>query len=131
MQERIGVDTTFTIDFLNGDCGAIAIAKGVCSEALFITPISIFETFIGLAVKQRSPEERRIAEGFIDTLEFLGISKESAMHAAEMQASLIRTGKKAQVTDVLIAAAYLEIGCKKILTRDQNFAKLGLKVMNY
>lgn len=126
----IGVDSTFIIDYLNGNAHAVKSAQGI-EEPLAITPITIFEVFLGFFLKQRTEQEQRIAQEFLDTLELLDITTASAIRAAEMQSELLRKGEKAQTTDLLIAATYITHSCTRVITRDKDFAKLGIPILRY
>ena len=126
----IGVDSTFVIDYLNGVSEAVKTLEKK-DEPLAITPISIFEVFVGLFLKDRSEQEKQIAQEFLDSFDLLAITNSSVIQAARIQANLIRKGNKAQPTDVLIAATFAAHSCTKILTRDAGFSRFGLEVLKY
>ena len=127
-------DTTFIIDLMERDEKAV-IKLHDCirkSESQFITSITVFELFSGLARCNRPKEEK---EKILKTLTgqiVLNLDNDCAEKAGEIDGSLIKDGKMISVTDSMIAGIAL-VKKEKVLTRNvKDFSKInGLYVETY
>lgn len=129
----IGLDSTFIIDFLRDKQDAVQAARDAGDNVLAVTPITVFEVFLGVFnAKHHLPEQVQDASAFFERIELLPITSNAAITAARVQADLTKTGKQMEVTDALIACTCLAHGCTRILTRDKSFERVnGLEVVSY
>ncbi|MEK6961516.1 MAG: type II toxin-antitoxin system VapC family toxin [Nanoarchaeota archaeon] len=129
----IGLDTTFVIDLLKGRPEAMAKSKDIADETLVVTPVTVFEVFMGVySRKDPREEEERQTIDFFDQVETIPLTPISARLGAKAAGTLARSGESPQSTDAMIASALAFHGCTSIVTRDKDFLKFkGLKVINY
>ena len=124
----IGLDSTFIIDFLRGNENAIKIIERQ-NEQFAITPINIYEVYLGFFLSKRLPE--KIHE-FFESLELFEITKDASIFAAKVSSELVKSGKMMEATDIIIASTFLAKGCSKILTKDEAFKRIkGVEVLRY
>jgi len=130
----IGLDSTFVIDFLKGESNAVEIAKRELeNEALMVTPITIFEVFFGILLSRQNTEEGKVAaHEFFGRTQLVDLTPTSALQAAKLNVELAKKGNMMETTDVLIATALLHQGCTKVLTRDNDFARIKeMEIVHY
>ncbi len=128
----IALDTTFVIDFLNGEKNALEKADEFKDQRFAVTPISVFEVFLGINLNKRDEREYNVAKELFDGLELLPITMNASEQSAKIQADLSKAGKVMGASDVLIAGTCITHGCTKILTRDKSFSKVnGIEVIEY
>ena len=121
----IGLDSTFIIDFLSGDEKAVFKAKEFEGTHILTTSVNVFEVLLGAFLsKKNSGTQLAAAKALFARTEVLEITDSTAETAARMEADLIMRGREVNVTDILIAAAYLSRGCTKIITRDKDFERI-------
>ncbi len=129
------LDTTFLIDFLNNDLGAINKAKDIENEKIFTTEINIFEVLFGIYKRKDIDlnKEILIFNDFINILNVLPLAGESTFKSAKMAVELEKKGSKIQTTDCLTAGIALANGINTIVTRNkQHFERIkGIKVEGY
>ena len=122
------LDTTFIIDFLRNDEGAISRAALIEeTEGLVITSINIFEVLVGIEAMREGKERRKDKiEQFISRVEVLPFDVESARRASRVADELIKNGKTINVEDSLVAGAMISSGCNVIITRDaEHFSRIS------
>ena len=129
----IGLDTTFVIDFLNGEESAINLVENYNEESFIVTPVTIFEVFLGILAGKNNVEHREnAAREFFDRAQVVSISQKTAVSAARIAADTLKNGNVTEIADAMIAAALLEYGCNKILTRDKDFTRIkGINTVLY
>jgi predicted nucleic acid-binding protein len=125
------LDSTFLIDYLDGDQKALALLEKLKDEQIFTTPINTFEVLTGAYAL--NPKEVARATALIDSFPLLSLTQESLHIAARTMAALIKEGKRIDASDVLIAGMALSQGCTKIITRNaSHFERIaGVGVITY
>ncbi len=129
----IGLDTTFIIDFLNGDADAVRKGQELDGRQLVTTQINLFEVFTGLFLrKARGTGDLNATLAFFDRVGVLLHRNEGSLQAAELLAASYKHGKALAATDALIAGILLSSGCSRIVTRDSDFRRIaGMQVLEY
>lgn len=128
----IGLDTSFVIDFLKDNPGAIEIAGKLESEGFAVSPITIYEVLVGIYSLSTKPGSDEPALEFFDRIETIPLTSISAKLGAKTAASLRQEGTTIHSTDMLIAADLMFHGCQSIISNDKDFTRIkGLKVINY
>ncbi len=121
----IGLDSDFIIDFLNGIPPAVEKAHHLEGQRILVTPINIFEIFLGIYLSKKDRDARmKSAKEFFSRTEIVDIDENAGFLASQIEGEFISRGLEADVTDVLIAATYLSNGCFKIVSRDKVFDRI-------
>lgn len=127
-------DTTFLIDVMMNDRGAVAKAKALAEAAvpLMVGAPSVFELYVGVGLSSKSAEEKREVEEALDSLTHLPLDLKAARRGGLIYAQKSREGRKIEPEDAMIAGIALESG-QPVLTRNvRDFAGTsGLKVETY
>lgn len=125
----IGLDSTFIIDLIKGDKGAIRRAEEIGNEPFLVSSIAAFESLLGLLNTNTS---RKPFDDFLDSSEIIDVNRSVSDKATQLQSQLFKKGRPLAVPDLLIVASYLQNGCNHILTRDNRFDQIpGLVVERY
>ena len=128
------LDTTFLIDFLKNDVGAINKALEIKDEALATTTINIFEVLLGVHRKKHVAEgEVEKFKKLIGNFDIFYFDIESSFLASKITADLISQGKEINAMDCLVAGTMISKNCHNIVTRDkEHFQRIkGIKVEGY
>ena len=113
------LDSSFLIDFLNNESGAVKKYLEISNESLLTTTTSVFEVLFGFHRKKVKVQERTIKfNNLLDNIELLELDKNSAALAARISAELINEGKEIELQDCQIAGSMLSKNCNTIITRD-------------
>lgn len=132
-------DTTYLIDLINGERGAVELASELdrSGEKAGLSVISVQEYLRGIFYLYWNDEKalrRKLAEARVDisAFEILGITYEVAEKAAYIDAQLARKGQIIGYADLLIAATALTYGLV-LITRDlEHFSRVeGLDIREY
>ena len=129
----IGLDTTFIIDFLNGDADAVRKGQELDGRQLVTTQINLFEVLTGLFLRKvRGAGDLQATLAFFERVGILSHQNEGSLQAAELLAASYKSGKALAATDALIAGILLSSGCSRIVTRDSDFRRIeGMQVLGY
>ena len=128
------LDTTFLIDFLRNDRGAINKALEIKEEVIVTTSINIFEVLLGIYRKKKNTEaELEQFKKLISKLDVLYFDIESSFIASKITADLISEGKEIDAMDCLTAGAMLSKNCNSIVTRNkEHFQRIkGIRIEGY
>ncbi len=130
-------DTTFIIDLVNSDKGAVDKAKTIdhIQTTVFISTVTVEEYLRGIYFLFHEDSDlldRKLikAEGDLARFRYLDLNYQIAKLAAKIDADLTRTGKQIGYADVLIAATarFYDL---KLLTRNvkhyTNIHQLGVE----
>lgn len=113
------LDTSFLIDLMRGDEGAILLLEDLLTDydPILVSAVTVMELFHGVA-RSRSPalEERRIRR-VLRGISTVSLDFEAARYAGLLDGRLANDGIRASVADLLIAAAALQAN-DVIVTRD-------------
>jgi tRNA(fMet)-specific endonuclease VapC len=127
-------DTTFIIDLMLNDSGAVGKAKNLADEAIPIligTP-TLFELFVGVGLSVKAEAEREKVQGAISSLTHIPLDAASASRAGLVYARRVRDGSRIDAEDAMLAGIALE-NDQPILTRNKkHFSGIpGLRVEDY
>jgi predicted nucleic acid-binding protein len=115
------LDTTFLIDLLRGEHGAVAKSKELNETGIHATTsINVFELVYGIHRSKRTDHPTRIAQAqrIFNRLLVLPLNYDAASKAGEVLGELAREGKEISALDGLTACIALTHGCKVIVTRN-------------
>jgi len=111
---RYLADTSFLIDLVNGDQGAISIAKEVdlIGERMGLSVISVEEYIRGIYYlywKEENKLKRKVAQALNDlnAFEIIPMDQKIAIKTAEIEVKLIKKGEMLSLPDLIIAATAL------------------------
>ncbi|MFH1409599.1 MAG: type II toxin-antitoxin system VapC family toxin [Nanoarchaeota archaeon] len=120
----IGIDTSFLIDFLQGDPVATELMHKYV-RLLRVSELVVYEFLCG----NLSEKHQELFLDAIQSFQSLPFNRESAVIGSH----LYRGGKKKGNTfghqDCMIAGSYLSHGVSRIITRDRSF--VGVDVISY
>jgi len=123
------LDSTFIIDLLNKDSGAIAKVEREKNVDFFITDLSIYEVALGinrLDDKQKIIRSLAIFKELIQDLYCLSLTSMASFKAAEIKVNLIKKGVTIDDIDCLIAAIGIINKISVIITRKvKHFSPIG------
>ncbi len=112
-------DTSFLIDVMRGDPGAIAKAEkfdGV-GIPIYLTPITVFELYVGIGLSKKSSEEKATVHSVISSMPVLPLDFESASEAGLIFAARKKKGRTVDPEDAMIAGI-AKLNHETILTRN-------------
>lgn len=126
------VDTTFLIDLLRGEAGAVERAGELDEEGgAATTAVNVFELSYGVYrgvkdVERRLEEVKRL----VSNLQVFPLEQRAAMKSAEIAGALDREGMGIDPFDALIAGIVMVEGAECVVTRNvTHFERVpGLKV---
>lgn len=131
------LDSTFLIDFLNGQEAARRKLSSMSFLTVFTTRINVFEVLTGLFSLGKEPPiaEKLFSDAYFlfSRLNILELSEKSGIKAAEIAGSLNKRGSPISSMDCMIAGIALTNGIKRIITRNEkDFKKIGgVEAENY
>jgi len=115
------VDTTFLIDLLRGDTGAVETAEEIDEAGgAATTAINLFEVTYGIYRSRHLNHERRLSEveRLFSRMDIFPLDARAAIEAGKILGALSRGGRIIDVLDGMIGAIVLANGCDTIVTRD-------------
>jgi tRNA(fMet)-specific endonuclease VapC len=113
-------DTSFLIDLMMGDQGAVQKAERLLRESVLIlvgTP-SVFELYVGVGMSVRSEEEREKVVSILRSLTQLPLDPNSAVRAGLIYARKTKEGSKIDPEDAMLAGIAVE-NKEPLLTRNK------------
>ena len=127
-------DTSFIIDFMRSDSGAIQKAQNLTQESIpiSVSAVTIFEIFVGISLSIKQGEEKRKVIKVIEGLPIISLEMESAEEAGKIYAESRRSGKTMDPEDAMIAGI-CKFKKEPVLTRNaKHFSGIdGVEVENY
>ena len=118
-------DTTFVIDLVNSDPGAVKVAQRTDQEGSIasLSVISVHEYFLGIHVKYSEKKEilktkLEAAERDLAPFVILPLTYEIVSESAKIQASLTKRGRLIGINDVYVAATAI-VAKSPIVTRNR------------
>ena len=125
-------DTSFLIDLINGDAGALGKAEEVDAEALFkaISIVTVHEYLRGVYYlyahdRELLKSKLKRAEAELTRFEILPYTYEVAKSAAEIDATLALNGKSISFSDVIIAATTLHYKLTLVTRNTAHFKRIS------
>ncbi len=132
------VDSTFIIDLLNGEEGAVVKAQQLDEEEheVYTTEVSVFEVVLEIfGSKKMSLKEQRLLEAqrVFERFQVLPLDHPSAIAAAKIAGELMLSGQKIDDTDCMIAGIAFSNQIPIVITRNvDHFERIkGIKVEEY
>lgn len=125
------VDTSFCIDFIRGDPGAVTLARELeaVSEQISIPSPVVTEFLTGAYSRKGKDLEKSIA--LVERLSVAETSYGIALEAARIGGECIRRGEPRATLDLLVAATAVVLRCP-LVTRDRDFSSIpGLTLVTY
>lgn len=125
------LDTTFLIDFLNGDKAALKIVES--DEQLLTTQMNMYEILRGIFLASNSESEMLKAMELFENVRVLQLDDSGIIKSAEIFASLTKKGAIIADNDCITAGIALSRGINKIVTRNtEHFKRIkGIKAEAY
>lgn len=124
-------DTSFLIDLVNGDTGALRKAEEVDAEALFkaISIVTAHEYLRGVYYlymhdKELLKSKLERAEAELARFEILPYTYEIAKSSAEIDAALALEGKSISLSDVIIAATTRQYKLTLVTRNVEHFKRI-------
>lgn len=130
----ICLDSSFLIDFLKNDNGAVEKMKNLKEENFSISAIGVFEVALGFyLMKEFSSAKYEKFREIIGEIELLKLDLKSSILSSKISASLAKEGKIIGQSDCLIAGTMISNGIGNILTNDkEHFSRIkGINVISY
>lgn len=136
---RYLANTTFLIDLVNGDEGALEVAKECdeVNEVVCLSVVSIEEYLRGvyyLYWEDKEVLKRRLAsaERDLSAFEILPVTREIAVKAAEIDADLIKREEALSLADILIAATAINHNLILLTRNIEHFKRISkMKIKSY
>jgi len=126
----IAFDTSFLLDYLDGDPAAAAYLEEHQNKPFYAPALALFEVYRG-AARASGREEVNHAVSGLDWLDPLPLDDPAAQEAALIEAELLDSGERVNLGDTLIAGVCRHHGAR-VVTRDDHFERVnGLDVDTY
>lgn len=131
-------DTTFLIDLVNNQSGAIEKAKQVDSEndPAAISVITVHEYLLGVHLEYREP--KRLAEKLesarrdLTPFQVIPVTTEIAEESSKLQAWAEHSGRPIGVNDLYIASTAIRLSLALVTRNRRDFEKIpDLRLENY
>ena len=121
----ITVDTTYVVDYLRDDEGALTKSEELDrrKEAKFLSTPVLYEISAGL-LHRRSRSETAAFRALASSFVLLPFDESAAVLAAEIRAELLRLGRVKGNVDVMIAGI-AAAGGHSLITRDEDFRAIA------
>ncbi len=132
-------DTTYLIDLINSDSGALKKAEEIDREGTppALSVISMHEYLLGVYLKyydQKTTFKSRLtsARQDISRFEILPLTQEIVETSAMIHSDLIRQGKVIGINDIYIAATAMQYNIELFTRNTAHFDRIrGLKLRTY
>ncbi|WP_255196480.1 type II toxin-antitoxin system VapC family toxin [Halorarius litoreus] len=127
------LDTSFLIDLMNGDDGAVEKATELERDLVQqrLSSITLFELYYGVARAEQSENEREKIERVLASKPVHPADSPVMQKAGRLSGQLMNEGTPVGDGDVIIAAT-AEIVDEPVLTRNvADFDRLGVEVETY
>jgi len=135
----LSLDSSFLIDFLAGDSGAVEKMRHIERDGstVVVSSVVVYELLV-LSAGDRKPAKIQRAINIVESLLsrialIWPLDLESAKRAAEIQRIQMSKGRPVSIRDLFIAAIALAHGCQTIVTRNTRDFELidGVRVESY
>ena len=126
------LDTNVCIQWMNGEEALRSRAVAIGSQCLFITNSILAELFYGAFKSGRVEANLTRVETFVQGLNVVSDSQESARLFGRIKADLRKAGKPTQDFDLLIASVALASDCTLVTGNLKHFEAIpGLRLENW
>ena len=123
------LDSTVIIDYVVGYRPGEALLDRLAAETadLYVCDVVVCE-----ALSRGGPQERAVAQGILEGLEYVAIPLESARWAGDQRRTKIEAGhRKPSTADALVAAAAASLGATVVTRNAKDFAAFDVPVLGY
>jgi predicted nucleic acid-binding protein len=112
-------DTTFLIDLMAGEEGAVKKAKEITAKntPLIVGAPTVFELYIGLSLSSKTEAEKTKITAVLESLPFLPLDMESSKAGGRIYGDKKRSGSTVDPEDAMVAGI-AKIHGEKVLTRN-------------
>lgn len=123
-------DTTFIIDLVNSDEGAVELAEKVDKESSLaaVSVITVHEYLFGVhhtyGGGERFSEKLAVAQDELARFEVLPLTKEVVEISSEMHARLAKAGRQIGINDIYIGATALKYGLTMVSRNGTHFERI-------
>lgn len=127
-------DTSFIIDILNGDEGALARLDAIEAERRpeKVSAITVLELYEGIAQTDRPEDEQEAVLSVLDSKTILPADAGIMRRAGQLSGELITTGLQIDREDCIIAATALGEGESVVTRNEAHFERIPhLDVVSY
>jgi tRNA(fMet)-specific endonuclease VapC len=116
------LDTSVIVSLLKGTPDSIKNLKALqeTDECISVTVITAYELLKGANLSSRKQENLLNVKTILSSVKMLDLTTEATIEAAQIYATLKKSGKLVGEFDLLIAAI-AKVNDEEILTRDQHF----------
>jgi predicted nucleic acid-binding protein len=127
------LDTTYLIDLMNGDEGAVEKARELEENLVQqrLSAITLFELYHGVARSTKTEAERRKVENVLASKPVHPADATVMQKAGRLSGELMNEGDAVADGDVIIGAT-AEVVDESVLTRNEDdFDRLGVPIQTY
>ncbi|MCL9812527.1 type II toxin-antitoxin system VapC family toxin [Natranaeroarchaeum aerophilus] len=127
------LDTSFLIDLMNGEEGAVEKAKELEANLVQqrLSAMTLFELYYGVARASRSEDERETVESVLASKPIHPADTAVMRKAGRLSGELANDGTPIGDGDVIIAAT-AQVVDEPVLTRNESdFERLGVDIESY
>jgi tRNA(fMet)-specific endonuclease VapC len=130
-------DTTFLIDLINGDSGAVSLAGILENDTVGISSITLHEYLFGIYYKFSDDKNMLrkkllLAQNAFGAFEILSFNKKIAGISSMIHAGLVKEGNMIGINDIYIAATALNYRLKLITRNAKHFSLIkSLEIQKY
>ena len=119
------LDTSVIIDTLRHRRGRRQWLRSLLEQGheLACCAVNVAEVYFGMR-----PQEARATSEFMDSLEYIQISREAARHASEIKLQWQRKGRTVSLPDALIGAVAVRNNLTVATDNVRHFAMLGARI---
>jgi len=126
------LDTDICIFIMKGNAKTLEYLSRTPRESLFVSSVSIYELFTGVAKCSRPSIEREKVEKLISCLQVISFKNDSAKLAAVIRANLESRGEMIGPYDVLIAAQSVARSLSVVTRNVREFSRVEkLKIVDW
>jgi len=126
------LDTNFCIHFIRGKAWArLALAKVQASDVA-VSAVTVGELFEGAHRSDRTAQEIKKAEAFLNPIEVIPFGREEARVWGLVEANLRKQGKPIEAEESLIAATAIKNDLNLVTGNTKHFDRIdGLKLIDW
>ena len=127
------LDTSFLIDLMNGDEGAVEKAKELERNLVQqrLSSMTLFELYYGVARSSQSEDEREKIENILASKPIYPADTAVMRKAGQLSGELVSEGNAVGDGDVIIGAT-ADVVDEPVLTRNvDDFERLGVEIETY
>ena len=126
------LDTNFCIQFIRGKAWARLALSKVQASDVAVSAVTVGELFEGAHRSDRTAQEIKKAEAFLNPIEVIPFGREEAKVWGLVEANLRKQGKPIEAEDSLIAATAIRNDLNLVTGNTKHFDRIdGLKLIDW